>query len=122
MTKIEVISQNLKKTEFLAKLAIFLHFLAKKPLIYEFSQGYGYYYTEEDTYKKVLGSFQPNLTTKFKVISKKPSKNGHFVAKNPYFRPPGGQKAVKMNFWEKSKNVTLLHSLILSYMQKIRKI
>ena len=27
-----------------------------------------------------------------------------------------------MNFREKSENVTLLHSLILSYMQKIRKI
>ena len=29
---------------------------------------------------------------------------------------------MKMNFREKSENVTLLHSLILSYMQKIRKI
>ena len=28
---------------------------------------------------------------------------------------------MKMNFWEKNKNVTLLCSLILSYMQKIRK-
>ena len=35
---------------------------------------------------------------------------------------PGGHKGVKMNFREKSENVTLLHSLILSYMQKIRKI
>ena len=42
-------------------------------------------------------------------------------AKNPYFRPPGGQKAVKMNFREKSENVMFLHSLRLSYMQKIRK-
>ena len=24
-------------------------------------------------------------------------------AKNPYFRPPGGQKAVKMNFREKKR-------------------
>ena len=38
-----------------------------------------------------------------------------------YFDPPGSQKAVKMNFREKSKNVTLLHSLILSYMQKSEK-
>ena len=40
----------------------------------------------------------------------------------PIFDPPGGEKGVKMNFWEKSENVTLLHFLILSYMQKIRKI
>ena len=44
------------------------------------------------------------------------------LAKNPYFDPPGDQKGVKMNFWEKNENVTLLSSLILSYMQKIRKI
>ena len=42
-------------------------------------------------------------------------------AKNPYFRPPGDLKGVKMNFREKSENVTLLHSLILSYMQKSEK-
>ena len=42
-------------------------------------------------------------------------------AKNPYFRPPGGQKGVKMNFRGKSENVMFLHSLRLSYMQKIRK-
>ena len=28
---------------------------------------------------------------------------------------------MKMNFWEKSENVMFLHSLRLSYMQKIRK-
>ena len=28
---------------------------------------------------------------------------------------------MKMNFWGKSKNVMFLHSLTLSYMQKIRK-
>ena len=42
-------------------------------------------------------------------------------AKNPYFRPPGGLKGVKMNFRGKSENVMFLHSLRLSYMQKIRK-
>ena len=40
----------------------------------------------------------------------------------PIFDPPGGQKGVKMNFWEKSENVMFLHSLKLSFMQKIRKI
>ena len=29
---------------------------------------------------------------------------------------------MKMNFWEKSENVMFLHSLRLSFMQKIRKI
>ena len=43
-------------------------------------------------------------------------------AKKPCFRPPGGQKAVKMNFWEKSENVMFLHSLRLSYMQTSRKL
>ena len=42
------------------------------------------------------------------------------LAKNAYFW--GGQKGVKMNFWEKSENVMFLHSLRLSFMQKIRKI
>ena len=59
--------------------------------------------------------------TKFKVIDKKPSKMA-ILAENAYFLPPqGGQKGVKMNFWEKSKNVTLLQSLIPSYMQKNQK-
>ena len=44
------------------------------------------------------------------------------LAKTPIFDPPGGQKGVKMNFWEKSENVMFLHSLRLSFMQKIRKI
>ena len=33
--------------------------------------------THQKTLKKILGSLQPNLMTKFKVIDKKPSKNGH---------------------------------------------
>ena len=44
-----------------------------------------------------------------------------FGPKTPILDPPGGQKAVKMNFREKSENVMFLHSLRLSYMQKIRK-
>ena len=44
------------------------------------------------------------------------------LAKNAYFDPPGGQKWVKMNFWEKSENVMFLHSLRLSFMRKISKI
>ena len=34
----------------------------------------------------------------------------------------GGQKGVKMNFWEKSENVMFLHSQRLKFMQKIRKL
>ena len=60
--------------------------------------------------------------TKFKVIEKKTFKKWQFEPKTPIFEPPGGQKGVKMNFWEKNENVTLLCSLILSYMRKIRKI
>ena len=46
--------------------------------LYEFSREYGYSNILEDTKNNILGSFQPNLMTKFKVINKKPSKNGHF--------------------------------------------
>ena len=60
--------------------------------------------------------------TKFKVIDKKPSENGHLSQKPLFLTPPGSQKGVKMNFWEKSKNVMFLHSLRLSFMPKIRKI
>ena len=43
-------------------------------------------------------------------------------AKNPYFRSPwGGSKSGENEFSGKSKNVMFLHSLRLSYMQKIRK-
>ena len=45
---------------------------------YEFSRGYGYYNTLEDTKNNILESFQQNLMTKFKVKDKKPSKNGYF--------------------------------------------
>ena len=44
------------------------------------------------------------------------------LAKKPIFDPPGGQKGVKVYFWEKSKSIMFLHSLRLSFMQKIRKI
>ena len=53
--------------------------------------------------------------TKFKVIDKKPSKNGN-LSQKPLF------KRGKNEFLGKNENVTLLSSLILSYMQKIRKI
>ena len=58
--------------------------------------------------------------TKFKVIEN--LQEMAIWAKKPYFWPPGVQKGVKMNFWKKNENVTLSCSLILSYMQKIRKI
>ena len=43
------------------------------------------------------------------------------IAKPSDQKNPGGLKGVKMNFRGKSKNVMFLHSLRLSYMQKIRK-
>ena len=48
-------------------------FLAKKILDFEFSHGYHYSHTLEDTWEKTLGSFQPKLMTKIEVISQKPS-------------------------------------------------
>ena len=54
---------------------------------FEFSHGYHYSYTLEDTQEKILGSFQTKLMTKIEVINQKPSKNwifgknGHFLAK-----------------------------------------
>ena len=44
------------------------------------------------------------------------------IATHFHFIVLGGQKGVKMNFWEKSENVMFLHSLRLSFMPKIRKI
>ena len=84
MTKIEVISQNLQKTGFLAKMATFWQFLAKKILDFEFSNGYHYSHTLEDTQKKTLGSVQPKLMSKIEVIRQKPSKNWSF-GKNGHF-------------------------------------
>ena len=43
-----------------------------------FPEGMGTKTHQKDTQNNILGSFQPNLMTKFKVIDKKPSKNGHF--------------------------------------------
>ena len=68
-----------------------------------FPMGYGYYYTQEDTQKKVLGSFNPNLMTKFKVIEKNLQK-WQFEPKSLIFDPPPGYlKGVKMNFLEKKQ-------------------
>ena len=81
-----------------------------------------------------MGSFQPKLMTKIKVISQKPSKNwifgknDHFLTifgqkiPNFEFSPPGGSKRGENEFLGKSENVMFLHSLRLSFMQKIRKI
>ena len=49
MTKIEVISEKLKKTGFLEKMTIFLHFMAKNIPNFEFSHGYHYSHTLVDT-------------------------------------------------------------------------
>ena len=58
----------------------------KKILDFEFSHGYHYSHTLEDTWEKTLGSFQPKLMTKIEVISQKPSKTG-FLAKMAIFWP-----------------------------------
>ena len=97
MTKIEVISQNLQKTGFFAKMAIFWHFLAKKFPNFEFSHGYHYLHTLVDTYKKTLGSFQPKLKTRIEVIGQKPSKNSIF-GKNGHFLTLFGQKIPNFEF------------------------
>ena len=64
-------------------------FLAKKILDFEFSHGYHYSHTLEDTQEKTLGSFQSNPMTKSKVIDKKPSKNGN-LSQEPLFLTPRG--------------------------------
>ena len=69
-------------------------FLAKKILDFEFSHGYHYSHTLEDTWEKTLGSFQPKLMTKIEVISQKPSKTG-FLAKMAIFWP---KKSPILNF------------------------
>ena len=66
------------------------NFLAKKIHDFQFSKGYHYFHTLEDTQEKTLGSFQPKLMTKIEVISQKPSKNWIFGKKLPFsdtFRP-----------------------------------
>ena len=75
---------NLQKTGFLAKMAIFWQFLAKKVKNFEFFHGNHYSHTLEDTQVKTLGSFQPKLMTKIEDISQKPSKNWIF-GKNGHF-------------------------------------
>ena len=84
MTKVEVISQKLSKTEFLAKWPFFDTFGTKQIPNFEFSHGYHYSHTLVETKEKTLGSFQPKLMTKIEVISQKPSKNWIFV-KNGHF-------------------------------------
>ena len=92
----KLLVKNLQKTGFLAKIAIFWHFLAKKIPDFEFSHGYHYSYTLEDIYEKTLGSFQPKLTTKIEVISQNLQKTG-FLAKNCHFLTLFGQK--NPQFW-----------------------
>ena len=65
--------------------------------------------------------FSAKSNDKIQSYKQKTSKKWPFGPKTPILNPPGGQKAVKMNFREKSENVMFLHSLRLSYMQKIRK-
>ena len=52
---------------------------------------------------KILGRFQPNLMTKFKVIDKKPSKNGYLSQK-----PPGGSKRGENEFLGKKRTCHVL--------------
>ena len=67
---------------------------------FEFSHRYHYSYTLEDTQEKILGSFQPKLMTKFKVISQKPSKNWIF-GQNGNFLTVFGQKWPIFEFFSK---------------------
>ena len=67
---------------------------------FEFSHRYHYSYTLEDTQEKILGSFQPKLMTKFKVISQKPSKNWIF-GQNGHFLTVFGQKWPIFEFFSK---------------------
>ena len=66
---------------------------AQKILDFEFSHGYRYSHTLEDTWEKTLGSFQPKLMTKIEVISQKPSKTG-FLAKMAIFCPKPQRMAI----------------------------
>ena len=95
-TKIEVISQKLSKTEFLAKWQFFEIFRTKQIPNFEFSHGYHYSHTLIET-KKTLGSFQPKLMTKIEVISQKPSKNWIF-GKNGHFLTLFGHKFPNFEF------------------------
>ena len=88
MSKNEVISQ---KSENGLKSAYFWAIKAKKIPDSEFLQGFGYSNTLEGTKEKGLGDFQPKLMSKFKVISKKPPKDGIF-GQNGHFWPKKGKK------------------------------
>ena len=72
MTKSKVLSQNIR-TIFGQKIPKF-----------EFSKGYHYTNTIEDTYEKTLGNFKPKLMTQIEVIRKKSSKT-EFLAKMAIF-------------------------------------
>ena len=85
--KIEVISQNLQKWKF----------FGQKIHDFEFSKGYHYSHTLEDTQEKTLGSFQPKLMTKIEVISQKPSKT-RFLPKMTIFFTLFGQKIPNFEF------------------------
>ena len=64
---------------------------------FEFSKGYHYSHTLEDTQEKHLGSFQPKLMTKIEVISQKPSKTG-FLPKNDNFFTLFDEKTLNFEF------------------------
>ena len=98
MTKIEVIRQKPSKTEYLAKIAIFGNFWPKKTLDFKFSYEYHYLHTLEDTQEKTLGSFQPKIMTKIKVISQNLQKNCIF-GKNGHFLTVFGQKILDFEFF-----------------------
>ena len=97
MAIIEVISQKPSKNWIFGKNGHFLTSFGQKIPDYEFSHGYHYSHTLEDTQKKTLGSFQPKLMTKIEVIRQKPSKNWIF-GKNGHFLTVFGQKILDFEF------------------------
>ena len=106
MSKTEVISQNSKNG---LKSANFWAIKAKKIPDFEFLQGFGYSNTLEGINEKVLGSFQPKLMSKFKVISQKLPKYWIF-GQNGHFWTVFGQKRAKNEFFQKSAWNIFLHS------------
>ena len=81
-------------------MAHFWAIKAEKIQDFEFLQGYRYSNTLEGTKEKILGSFQPKLMSKFKVISQKPSKNWIF-GQNGHFLTVFGQKWPIFEFFSK---------------------
>ena len=61
----------------------FLTLFGQKIPNFEFSYGYHYSHTLENIKDKTLGSFQPKLMTKIKIISQKLSKNWIFGKNGP---------------------------------------